>query len=156
MRLRLGCVLRVLLLLLWGRMVVVVMVLLLRQRLVLRWKRFNLLLVVLRVRVVYGLLFLVLVGFDFDGGSVGDSRDDGGATDGHFRGRGMVRKVWGRRDVLHRGAVVGDFMGRWRRLLLGVVLLGWSAAVVVRDLHLHLGRVAVGNVSVGDVRRRMV
>lgn len=154
MRLRLGCVLRVLLL--WGRMVVVVMVLLLRQRLVLRWKRFNLLLVVLRVRVVYGLLFLVLVGFDFDGGSVGDSRDDGGATDGHFRGRGMVRKVWGRRDVLHRGAVVGDFMGRWRRLLLGVVLLGWSAAVVVRDLHLHLGRVAVGNVSVGDVRRRMV
>lgn len=153
MRLRLGCVLRVLL---WGRMVVVVMVLLLlgRHRLVLRWKRFNLLRVVLGVRVVDGLLFLVLVWFDFDGGSVGDGRDDGGAADGHFRGGGMVRKVRGRRDVLHRGAVVGDFVGR--RLLLGVVLLGRSAAVVVRDLHLHLGRVAVGNVSVGDVRRRMV
>lgn len=67
--LRLGCVLR-------GRMVVVVMMVLLlllgrRRLLVLRWKRFDLL-VVLRVRIVCGLLFLVLVGFDFDGGSVGD------------------------------------------------------------------------------------
>lgn len=131
-----------------------------RRRLVLRWKRFNLrmlrLLLVLWMGVVCGLLFLVLVGFDFDGGSVGDGRDDGGAADGHFRGGGMVRKVRGRRDVLHRGAVVGELVWWWGRLLLGVELLGWSAAVVVRDLHLHLGRVAVGDVSVGDVRRRMV
>lgn len=153
--LRLGLVLWLLVLrLLWGRMVVVVMMLLLLRRrlLVLGWKRFNRM--VLRMGLVRGLLFLVLVGFDLDGGSVGDGRDDGGAADGHFRGGGMVRKVWRRRDVFHR-AVVADFVRRLRRrrLLLGVELLRGSAAVIVRD-HLHLGRVA--DVGMADVRRRVV
>lgn len=141
-------------LVLQGRRMVVLVVMVLRRRrlLVLGWKRFKLLLVVLRrMGIVRGLLFLVLVGLDFDGRAVCDGRDDGRSADGHFRGGGMVRKMRRWRDVFHRGTVVGEFVRR--RLLL---LLGWSAAVIVRRRdHLHLGRMGpVWNVA--DVRRRVV
>lgn len=87
--------------------VVMVLLLLLRMMVLLllvvhagRWKRFNLLLLMLVSVLVRWLLLLVLVGFDLDGGSVGDGGHDRRSANGHFRGCWMVRKMWWRRDVL--------------------------------------------------------
>lgn len=148
-----------------GRIVLlhVVMVLLLRMMVLLlvvhagRWKRFNLLLLLMLVCVlVRWLLLLVLVGFDFYRGSVGDGGHDRRSADGHFRGCWMVRKMWWRRDVLKR-SVVGDFVRR-RWLLLGVDLRGSSAVIVWGHLHLlHLRRSVLVNVWRRMIQgRRMV